>query len=35
MTDEMMYAIASLLPPERRGVYGDLSRATQDTLEWL
>jgi 1-acyl-sn-glycerol-3-phosphate acyltransferase len=35
MTDEMMYTIAALLPPHRRGVYSDLSKATQDTLEWL
>ena len=35
MTDEMMYTIAALLPPHRRGVYADLTRATQDTLEWL
>jgi len=35
MTDEMMYTIAALLPPHRRGVYSDLSRATQDTFEWL
>ena len=35
MTDEMMYMIASLLPPHRRGVYSDLSKATQDTIQWL
>lgn len=35
MTDEMMYSIAALLPPHRRGVYADLTKATQDTLEWL
>jgi hypothetical protein len=35
MTDEMMYTIAALLPPHRRGVYADLTKATQDTLEWL
>lgn len=35
MTDEMIYTIAALLPPHRRGVYADLTRATQDTLEWL
>ena len=35
MTDEMMYTIAALLPPHRRGVYSDLSKGTQDTLEWL
>jgi 1-acyl-sn-glycerol-3-phosphate acyltransferase len=35
MTDEMMYTIAALLPPTRRGVYSDLSKATQDTIQWL
>jgi 1-acyl-sn-glycerol-3-phosphate acyltransferase len=35
MTDEMMYTIAALLPPHRRGVYADLTKATQETLEWL
>lgn len=35
MTDEAMYVLSALLPPARRGVYADLSRATQDTLEWL
>jgi len=28
MTTEMMYRIAQLLPPERRGVYADLEHAT-------
>lgn len=35
MTNEAMYVLASLLPEKRRGVYSDLSRATQDTIEWL
>jgi 1-acyl-sn-glycerol-3-phosphate acyltransferase len=35
MTDEMMYILAALLPPHRRGYYGDLSKATQETIEWL
>lgn len=35
LTDEAMYALAALLPPERRGIYGDLSQATQKTMEWL
>ncbi|OGO72722.1 MAG: hypothetical protein A2Z49_09590 [Chloroflexi bacterium RBG_19FT_COMBO_56_12] len=35
MTKEAMYALAALLPEERRGVYSDLSQATQDTIEWL
>jgi 1-acyl-sn-glycerol-3-phosphate acyltransferase len=29
MTDEIMYQMARLLPPERRGVYSDLSKATE------
>ncbi len=35
MTDEAMYRLASLLPPARRGVYGDLRRATTETIEFL
>ncbi len=35
MTDEAMYALASLLPEHRRGVYSDLSKATQDTIECI
>jgi 1-acyl-sn-glycerol-3-phosphate acyltransferase len=35
MTDEAMYRLASLLPPARRGVYGDLQRATTETIEFL
>ena len=35
MTDEAMYRLASLLPPARRGVYGDLRRATTETIEYL
>jgi 1-acyl-sn-glycerol-3-phosphate acyltransferase len=35
MTDEAMYRLALLLPPARRGVYGDLRRATTDTIEFL
>jgi 1-acyl-sn-glycerol-3-phosphate acyltransferase len=35
MTTEAMYVLAALLPEQRRGVYSDLSQATQDTLEWL
>ena len=34
MTDEAMYILASLLPEYRRGVYANLSKATQDTIEW-
>lgn len=35
MTDEAMYVLAGLLPEEQRGVYADLSKASQDTLEWI
>jgi 1-acyl-sn-glycerol-3-phosphate acyltransferase len=35
MTDESMYILAGLLPEDLRGVYSDLSQATQDTIEWL
>jgi 1-acyl-sn-glycerol-3-phosphate acyltransferase len=35
MTDEAMYILAGALPPHRRGVYADLTRATQETIEWL
>ena len=34
MTDEIMYQIAALLPPEYRGVYSDLSQATENYLEF-
>lgn len=35
MTDEAMYILAALLPAELRGVYSDLGKATQSTIEWL
>ena len=35
MTDEALYVLASMLPPQRRGAYTDLSRATQETIEFL
>jgi 1-acyl-sn-glycerol-3-phosphate acyltransferase len=35
MTEEAMYILAKMLPEHRRGFYADLSRATQDTIEWL
>jgi 1-acyl-sn-glycerol-3-phosphate acyltransferase len=35
MTAEAMYILAALLPPERRGVFSDLSKGTQETIEWL
>ena len=35
MTDEAMYVLAEMLPVHRRGVYEDISYATQNTIEWL
>jgi 1-acyl-sn-glycerol-3-phosphate acyltransferase len=35
MTDEAMYVLAALLPEHRRGVYADLSKATQETITWV
>ncbi|MEX0788455.1 MAG: lysophospholipid acyltransferase family protein [Anaerolineales bacterium] len=35
MTDEAMYILAAMLPPERRGAYSDLSRASQTTFEFV
>jgi hypothetical protein len=32
MTEEGMYQLASLLPPERRGVYSNLDLATEEYL---
>jgi len=32
--DELMYQMAGLLPPEYRGVYANLTIATQDYLEF-
>jgi len=34
MTDEAMYRLAAMLPEDRRGFYADLSKATQETIEW-
>ena len=34
MTDEAMYVLAALLPENRRGIYADLSKATQETIDW-
>ncbi len=31
-TDEIMYQMAGLLPPEYRGVYGDMTKATEQYL---
>lgn len=33
ITDEAMYVLASLLPPEVRGVYSDLDLASRETIE--
>jgi 1-acyl-sn-glycerol-3-phosphate acyltransferase len=33
--DEAMFVLAGMLPPNRRGDYSELSRATMDTIEWL
>lgn len=35
MTDEAMYVVSGMLPESLRGVYADLSKATQDTIEWV
>jgi 1-acyl-sn-glycerol-3-phosphate acyltransferase len=35
MADEAMYILASLLPEHRRGVYAELSKATQETINWM
>ena len=35
MTDEAMYILSKMLPEARRGVYSDLTKATQDTFTWL
>ena len=35
MTDEAMYVLARMLPERRRGEYSDLSKATEDTIEFL
>jgi 1-acyl-sn-glycerol-3-phosphate acyltransferase len=35
MTDEAMYILAAMLPEQRRGVYANLSQATQETIEWV
>lgn len=35
MIDEAMYLLAAMLTEERRGVYSDLNKATQETIEWV
>ena len=34
MTDEAMYILARMLPDQRRGVYADLPKATEETIEY-
>jgi 1-acyl-sn-glycerol-3-phosphate acyltransferase len=34
MTNEAMYQLAALLPPDYRGVYSDLEQATEDFIEF-
>lgn len=34
ITDEIMYQIAALLPPQYRGAYADLEQATMDYIEY-
>jgi 1-acyl-sn-glycerol-3-phosphate acyltransferase len=34
MTDEAMYILAAMLPPERRGVYSDLDQASRRTIDF-
>jgi len=34
MTDEIMYRMAALLPPDYRGYYSDLSAATETYLRF-
>lgn len=35
MTDEAMYVISAMLPPEQRGVYSDLGQSSQETIEFV
>jgi 1-acyl-sn-glycerol-3-phosphate acyltransferase len=35
MTNEAMYQLAALLPPENRGVYADLDQATENHIRFL
>ena len=34
MTEEVMYQLSALLPPQNRGIYADLSKATSTFLEF-
>lgn len=35
MLDEIMYQLASILPPQYRGVYSDQSKITQDYIQFM
>lgn len=35
MTDEAMYVVSGMLPEELRGEYADLSKATEETIEFV
>lgn len=35
MLDEIMYQLASILPPQYRGVYSDQSKVTQDYIQFV
>ncbi|MEW6717076.1 MAG: lysophospholipid acyltransferase family protein [Chloroflexota bacterium] len=35
MTDEALYVVARMLPEDRRGVYEDLTQATEETIQML
>jgi 1-acyl-sn-glycerol-3-phosphate acyltransferase len=35
MTDEAMYQLAALLPPEQRGLYANLDQATARYVKWV
>jgi 1-acyl-sn-glycerol-3-phosphate acyltransferase len=35
MTDEAMYILSAMLPETQRGVYANLTQATQDIIEWI
>lgn len=35
MTDEALYILAKMLPEHLRGEFSDMSKATQNTLDWL
>jgi 1-acyl-sn-glycerol-3-phosphate acyltransferase len=35
MTAEAMYILSAMLPSERRGVFANLTKGTEETIEWL